>query len=38
KKDDQHIDVGQVETALEQLVHQKSQQVKATVEEIKELK
>ncbi|CAF4933202.1 unnamed protein product, partial [Rotaria sp. Silwood1] len=38
KKDDQQIDVGQFETALEQLVHQKAQEVKTTVEEIKELK
>lgn len=38
KKDDQPIDVGKLETALEQLVHQKAQEVKATVEEIKELK
>ncbi|CAF1183088.1 unnamed protein product [Adineta ricciae] len=38
KKDDQHIDVGQFETALEQLVSQKAQEVHATVEEIKELK
>jgi len=38
KKDDQPIDVGQFETALEQLVNQKAQEVHATVEEIKELK
>jgi LETM1 and EF-hand domain-containing protein 1 len=38
KKDDQTIDVGQFETALEQLVHKKVQEVQTTVEEIKELK
>ncbi|CAF1471626.1 unnamed protein product [Adineta steineri] len=38
KKDDQHIDVGQFEIALEQLVQQKAQEVHSTVEDIKELK
>ena len=38
KKDDQTIDVEQFETALEQLVSQKAQEVQTTVEEIKELK
>jgi LETM1 and EF-hand domain-containing protein 1 len=38
KKDEQPIDVGQFETALEQLVSQKAQEVHTTVEEIKELK
>lgn len=38
KKDDQRIDVQQFETALEQLVHKKAQEVLTTVEEIKELK
>ena len=38
KKDDQPIDVGQFETALEQLVSQKAKEVQATVVEIKELK
>ena len=38
KKDDQTIDVGQFETALENLVKQKAQEVHSTVEEIKELK
>ncbi|UJR16220.1 hypothetical protein I4U23_003130 [Adineta vaga] len=38
KKDDQHIDVGQFESALEQLVNQKAKEVHATVEEIQELK
>ena len=38
KKDEQHIDVGQLETALEQLVSQKAQQVQSTVEEIQDLK
>lgn len=38
KKDEQTIDVKPFETALEQLVIQKAQEVQATVEEIKELK
>jgi LETM1 and EF-hand domain-containing protein 1 len=38
KKDDQTIDVGQFETALEQLVSQKAKEVQTTVVEIKELK
>ena len=38
KKDDQPIDVGQFEKALEQLVNKKAQEVHTTVEEIKELK
>ena len=38
KKDDQRIDVGQLETALEQLVSQKAQEVQSTVEEIQDLK
>lgn len=38
KKDDQSVDVGQLETALEQLVSQKAQQVQTTVEEIQDLK
>ncbi len=38
KKDDQTINVGQFETALEQLVKQKVKEVHTTVEEIKELK
>lgn len=38
KKDEPTIDVEQFETALEQLVSQKAQQVQTTVEEIKELK
>ena len=38
KKDDQPIDVGHFETALEQLVYQKAQEVRSTVEDIQELK
>jgi len=37
-KDDQHIDVGQFETALGQLVHEKAKQVYNTVEKIRDLK
>jgi LETM1 and EF-hand domain-containing protein 1 len=38
KKDEQHIDVKQFETALEQLVNQKAKEVRNTVEEIRDLK
>jgi LETM1 and EF-hand domain-containing protein 1 len=38
KKDEQHIDVGQFETALDQLVNQKAKEVRSTVEEIRDLK
>jgi len=38
KKDEQHIDVGQFETALGQLVSQKAKEVHSTVEEIQDLK
>ena len=37
-KDEQHVDVGQFETALEQLVNQKAKEVHTTVGEIRELK
>jgi len=38
KKDEQHIDVGQFETALGQLVNQNAKEVRSTVEEIRDLK
>jgi LETM1 and EF-hand domain-containing protein 1 len=38
KKDEQHIDVGQFETALEQLINQKAKEVRGTAEEIRDLK
>jgi LETM1 and EF-hand domain-containing protein 1 len=38
KKDEQHIDVGQFETALGQLVNRKAKEVRSTVEEIRDLK
>jgi len=38
KKDDQTIDVGQFETALEKLVNEKEKEVQSTVEEIQDLK
>lgn len=37
-KDEQYVDVGQFETALEQLVNQKAKEVHTTVGEIRELK
>jgi LETM1 and EF-hand domain-containing protein 1 len=38
KKDEQHIDVGHFETALEQLVNEKAKEVHSTFEEIRDLK